>query len=40
MLMELEYFDPIRFTIIDPMHHLFLGTAKYMMKNIWMERKF
>ena len=39
VLMELEYFDPIRFTIIDPMHNLFLGTAKYMMKNIWMENE-
>lgn len=32
-LMQLEYFDCIRFTIIDPMHNLYLGTAKHPMKN-------
>ena len=31
--MQLEYFDCIRFTIIDPMHNLYLGTAKHPMKN-------
>lgn len=36
VLVELDYFDPIRFTIIDPMHNLFLGTAKTVMK-IWMK---
>lgn len=38
-LMKLEYFDYIRFTIIDPMHNLFLGTAKHMMKNVWLPNK-
>ena len=38
-LMQLEYFDCIRFTIIDPMHNLFLGTAKHMVKNIWLPKK-
>lgn len=37
ILMELPYFDPIRFTIVDPMHNFFLGTAKRMMK-IWIEK--
>lgn len=37
ILTELPYFNPIQFTIVDPMHNLFLGTAKHMMK-IWMER--
>ena len=32
-LMQLDYFDCIRYTIIDPMHNLFLGTAKHIMKN-------
>ena len=32
----LPYFNCVRFTIIDPMHNLFLGTAKHMMKNIWL----
>ena len=38
-LMQLEYFDCIRFTIIDPMHNLFLGTAKHMVKNVWLPNK-
>ena len=33
-LLELPYFDPPRMLIIDPMHNLFLGTAKHMLK-IW-----
>ena len=37
-LIELTYFDPIRFTIIDPMHNLFLGTGKYVMKKLWVEK--
>lgn len=37
VLTELEYFDPIRFTVIDPMHNLLLATAKHMMKNVWLE---
>ena len=28
-LLELDYFDIIRFCSIAPMHNLFLGTAKY-----------
>lgn len=35
-LIELSYFDPIRFVIVDPMHNLFLDTAKRMMK-IWTD---
>lgn len=27
-LVDLAYFDPKRFAAIDPMHNLFLGTAK------------
>lgn len=38
ILVELEYFDPIRFTIVDPMHNLFLGTAKTVIKQIWLKR--
>ena len=37
VLLELSYFDCIRFTVIDPMHNLFLGTAKSMFK-LWMEQ--
>lgn len=36
-LMELAYFDTVRFHIIDPMHNLFLGTAKYFTKNILLN---
>ena len=34
---DLPYFDPIRFTIVDPMHNLFLGTAKCVMKKLWLK---
>lgn len=32
VLLDLSYFDCIRFTVVDPMHNLFLGTAKSMFK--------
>ena len=35
-LCKLEYFDCVRFHIIDPMHNLFLGTAKYVFK-LWVQ---
>ena len=31
-LLELDYFDPVTQHVIDPMHNLFLGTAKRMFK--------
>ena len=30
--LRLPYFDCVRFTVIDPMHNLFLGTAKHVME--------
>lgn len=36
-LMQLPYFDCVRFHIIDPMHNLFTGTAKHVMKNVWLN---
>lgn len=36
-LMHLPYFDCVRFTIVDPMHNLFLGSAKHIMQNIWLS---
>lgn len=36
-LMMLPYFNCVRFHIIDPMHNLFTGTAKHLMKNIWLN---
>ena len=35
-LLELPYFDPIRYTIVDPMHNLFLGTGKKVME-VWLS---
>jgi hypothetical protein len=37
-LLRLSYFDAIRFTVIDPMHNLYLGTAKKMMQ-LWRSIK-
>lgn len=37
MLIELPLFDPIRFTVIDPMHNLLLGSAKHVF-SIWVEK--
>ena len=34
VLLDLPYFDPVRMLIIDPMHNLFLGSAKYFMQKI------
>ena len=33
-LMQLPYFDCVRFDVIDPMH---TGTAKHIMRNIWLD---
>lgn len=35
-LLLLPYFDPVRFTIVDIMHNVFLGTGKYMFK-LWLS---
>lgn len=37
ILTELPYFDPIKNTVIDPMHNLFLGTAKHCL-DLWIKR--
>ena len=36
-LLRLTYFDPIRFVVVDPMHCLFLGIAKWIVKRIWVD---
>ena len=36
-LMRLPYFDFIRYTIIDPMHNLFEGTAKHLLKEVFIN---
>ncbi|XP_023933297.1 uncharacterized protein LOC106175327 [Lingula anatina] len=37
-LSELEYFDTVRFHVVDPMHNLFLGTAKHIFK-LWLSKE-
>ncbi|PKC11972.1 hypothetical protein RhiirA5_287016, partial [Rhizophagus irregularis] len=36
-ILRLPYFDPIRFVVVDPMHCLFLGIAKWITKRIWID---
>ena len=36
-LVDLPYFNPIRNTVVDPMHNLFLGSAKHVMQ-IWINK--
>ena len=36
VLLSLSYFDPVRYTVIDVMHNLFLGTGKHMFK-VWLD---
>jgi hypothetical protein len=36
-LLRLPYFDPIQFVVVDPMHCLFLGIAKWITKRIWID---
>lgn len=38
VLLDLPYFDPIKMLLIDPMHNLFLGTAKHFMFDILIGR--
>ncbi len=37
ILLTLPYFDPVRYTVIDPMHNLFLGTGKHSFK-VWLDQ--
>ena len=39
VLQEQDYFDCIRYFVVDPTHNLYLGTAKHMMKNVWLNDK-
>ena len=38
VLLDLPYFNPIRMTIIDPMHNLYLGSAKLILKKVWIDK--
>lgn len=37
-LLRLPYMDPIRFAAVDPMHCLFLGVAKWIIKSIFVNQ--
>ena len=37
VLLDLPYFDPTIMLAIDPMHNLFLGTSKHIIKDVWMS---
>ena len=36
ILLSLQYFDPVRFTVVDPMHNLFSGTGKHAFE-VWVD---
>ena len=36
ILLELPYFCPMEMLLIDPMHNLFLGTAKHFARDLWI----
>ena len=38
VLLDLPYFDPIRMVLINPMHNLFMGTAKHVTFHILIGR--
>ena len=37
VLLELPYWNPIRFSVVDIMHNVYFGTAKHVMK-VWVEK--
>ena len=37
VLLELPYWNPIKFSVIDVMHNIYLGTAKH-VKKVWVEK--
>ena len=39
ILLKLPYFDAPRMLIVDPMHRVFLGSAKYFLKSILVNHK-
>ena len=36
LLLSLPYFNPVRYTVVDVMHNLFLGTGKHVFK-LWLK---
>ena len=37
-LLQLPYFDAVRMLIIDPIHNIYLDTAKYILHGVWIKR--
>lgn len=37
VLLKLPYFDAPQMLIVDPMHNLFLGSAKHYIRDIWLD---
>lgn len=37
-LLKLPYFDSCRMLLVDPMHNLYLGSAKHILKAVWIEK--
>ena len=37
-LLDIPNFNSIRMSSIDPMHNLYLGNARYILKDIWIEQ--
>ena len=35
VLLQLSYFDPVWMLVVDPMHNLFLVSAKHILKKVW-----
>ena len=38
VLLKLPYFDSCRMLLVHPMHNLYLGSAKHVLKAIWIDR--
>jgi hypothetical protein len=36
-MLRLPYHNPIRHLVVDPMHNLFLGIAKWIVKKLWID---
>ena len=39
VLLDLPYFDPVRFTVIDPMHNLYLALRKTCIQNLGKDSR-
>ncbi len=37
-LLQPPHFDPVKMLVIDPMHNLYLGTAKHVVHKVWIAK--